>query len=401
MNRTENWLGEYEKIRMLFLFLVLSVVSVHAIPFMSPWGVNFQNVLVYQSCSEGKNPYLIPGDVCGDVTGRPMIYPPLLFHSFSWSRGMQLQSAMYIWCSFIVLASLGCLWAWRRMLPAHRRDGPDWVQVAFSLLLVFQFPMVFALERGNTDIGAVLAWTAAAFLFCRNRLILAGVAAGLAAAYKLHPVIPCAAAVLGMFWAAFDGNRRQRTNFLRFGVSALLSFAAAHAIFYRESVWYFTHVLPKFTQTQLEHEPISHSIPTACGNYELFSALVCFGFFGTWVWACRRGLREQPVLTMAGLLAMSTYFAKVSYDYNLITTYPLLLLLLIRAQTTGRFGLLVLGLIAMFSDRALFADKNSLFLNPTSHLALQLAWLVLVAIEVGAPSQPAEQLNPRLVGETD
>ena len=63
------------------------------------------------------------------------------------------------------------------------------------------------------------------------------------------------------------------------------------------------------------------------------------------------------------------------------------MLLLIRARTTGRYGLLVLGLIAIVGDRAFFAAKDAQILTPTLHVALQVAWLVLVAIEIGAPSQ--------------
>lgn len=401
MSGLGSWLGEREKSGGLILLLVLSMTSVRAIPFASVWGADFQNILVYHTCSKGRNPYLIPGAVCGDIIGRPMIYPPLLFHSFFWSRGLTLEAAMYLWSVFTVVACLGCLWAWRRMLPTYRRDSADWLSVAFGLLLIVQFPMMFALERGNVEIGAVLAWTAAAFLLCRNRVKMAGLAAGLAAAYKLYPAIPCAAAVLGMFWAVFDPNQRRKANFFRFGFSALLSFVIVHAIYFRESVLYFTKILPKFTAQRVENVATTHSIPTVCGKHDTFCALVCLGLFGTWVWASRRGLREQPALTMAGLLAMSTYFAGVSHDYNLITTYPLLMLLLVRAKTSGRYGLLLLGLIAIVGDRRLFADDTSLILNPTSHLALQLAWLVLVAIEVGAPSPTANPCGPILADASD
>ena len=282
-----------------------------------------------------------------------MLYPPPLLHSFFWLRGLTLESAIYRWCSFVVVACLGCLWAWRRMIPAHRRDSADWVPVAFGLLLLFQFPMVFELERGNTDICPILGWTAAAFFICRNRLKLAGLAAGLAAAYKLYPAIPCAAVVLGMFWASFGANRFRKANFLRFGVPAILSFAAAQAMFYREAIWYFSRVFPDFAHERSDDPSFSHSIPATCGIHDTFSSLVCLALFGTWTWACRRGLRQQPALTMAGLLAMSTYFGGIANDYALITTYPLLMLLLIRARTTGRYGLLALGLIAIVGDHTI------------------------------------------------
>ena len=302
--RARGLVWRAREIRALVLFLVVSIVSVRAIPFMKPWGADLRNVLAYQTCTKGGNPYVIPGGVCGDLWGRPMLYPPLLIRSFFWLRGLTPESAVYCWCSFVVVACLGCLWAWRRMVPAHKRDSADWVPVAFGLLLLFQFPMVFALERGNTDIWSILGWTAAAFFICRNRLRLAGLAAGLAAAYKLYPAIPCAAVVLGMFWASFGAKRCRRTNFLRFGVPAILSFVTAQAMFYRESIWYFARVLPDFARRRIDDPLLSHSILATCGIHDTFSSLVCLALFGTWTWACRRGLRQQPALTMAGLLAI-------------------------------------------------------------------------------------------------
>jgi hypothetical protein len=103
---------------------------------------------------------------------------------------------------------------------------------------------------------------------------------------------------------------------------------------------------------------------------------------------------------MAGLLAMSTYFGGIANDYALITTYPLLMLLLIRARTTGRYGLLALGLIAIVGDRAFFAAKDAHILTPGLHLALQVAWLVLVAIEVGARWQTGPGSHDLTAGAT-
>ena len=271
MSGRESWFGERERISALILFLVVSIVSVRAIPFMTPWGADLQNLLAYQNCTKDGNPYVIPGAVCGDLWGRRMLYPPLLIHSFFWLRGLTPESATYRWCAFVVVACLGCLWAWRQMSPAQKRDRADWVPVAFALLLLFQFPMVFALERGNMDIWPILGWTAAAFLICRNRLKSAGLVAGLAAAYKLYPAVPCAAVVLGMFWAAFGAKHCRRTNFLRFGVPAIFSFVAAQAMFYREAIWYFTRVLPDFSRKRIDDPLCSHSILATCGVVPIFA----------------------------------------------------------------------------------------------------------------------------------
>jgi hypothetical protein len=414
MKAGPSWFGQREKVNALILFLIVSMTSARGIEFVLPWGADLQNLVAYQACTKGgANPYLIPGKVCGDLWTRSLFYPPLMFHSYVWTRGLKLETAMYLWCSFILLAFAGCFWAWRRMALPERRDRRDWVPVAFGLLLIVQYPSLFTLERGGSDIGPLFLWTVAAVFLIRGRLIPAGLAAGLATAYKLYPVFPCAAATIGLLLGSWGANRRPRTDFLRFGGAAALAFFAVSAIFRRDSLWFFKHVLPDVSSLRMGTSVYGHSIPAMCGTHDLFANLICLGLVGTWTWASRRGLREEPALTLAGLLAMSTYFAGISHDYNLITAYPLLLLLLLRARTTGRFGLLALGLVAIVGDRELFRTPGAHVFTPILHVALQLAWLILVAIEVGAapaaPDGPAPDPVPgggpdparlsRLVGE--
>ena len=396
MSARSDWFGQREKLSALILFLIVSMTSVRVLPFLTPWGADLHNLVAYQVCAKGKNAYVIAGEACGDLWGRGMFYPPLLFHSFIWTRGLKLENAMYVWSSFILLAFAGCFWAWRRMALPDRNDRREWAPVAFGLLLIVQFPSLFALERGGTDIGSLVGWTATALFFVRGWLIPAGLAAGLAAAYKLYPAIPCAAATIGMFWDSWGANRRPKTDFLCFGGAAASAFFASNAIFYRESMTYFVKVLPWVSAIRTGDPVYGHSILSYCGGHDLFAKVICVGLFGTWTWAARRGLREQPALTLAGLLAMSTYFAGISFDYNLITAYPLLLLLFLRARTTGRYGLLALGLFAIVGDRDLFTMAGAHILTSTFHVALQLAWLILVAIEIAAPSVPA----PAQTGET-
>ena len=88
-----------------------------------------------------------------------------------------------------------------RAEPARRRR---YEIVTFCALLLFQYPFVFALERGNTDTVNVLFYTLAAFLFVRRPDWLAGMAAGVAAGFKLSPIV----AIVVMTGALFSGGAR-------------------------------------------------------------------------------------------------------------------------------------------------------------------------------------------------
>ena len=87
-----------------------------------------------------------------------------------------------------------------------------------------------------------------------------------------------------------------------------------------------------------------------------------------WVWGMGRAVaRGELAMAFAGALAVSTYVQGTSFDYNLITTYPLLLLLFLEARRTDRWGLLVFGLFAIIGDRRLFMTPGATILTPNFH----------------------------------
>src|SRR3954464_8676086 len=88
---------------------VLLLVSIHGdvlIPFGPFWGIDFQNLFVFHRCASRNDPYLIPGNVCGDMANRPMVYPPLLYWSFAWTRLLRYLPALVCWSLFAVAAML-------------------------------------------------------------------------------------------------------------------------------------------------------------------------------------------------------------------------------------------------------------------------------------------------------
>ena len=82
-------------------------------------------------------------------------------------------------------------------------------------------------------------------------------------------------------------------------------------------------------------------------------------------------------------MKISTYFAGTSWDYNLVTTYPLLVVLFTRAMGGGGAiagVLLVVGLVGIVGHRAVFAGNAALL---RLHVALQ--WAFLLGTGVAAP----------------
>ena len=374
------------KLKILFAYLVVCAASARGIPFAKPWGIDFHNLHVYQFCSTGRNPYLIPGPVCGDIYQRSLVYPPLLFHAFFWTRKLPLADAMLYWSSANLFMFAFAYQYWARLAGARLR----WDVVLFCGLLVFQYPMLFLLERGGTDVVSVFTWTLASWCLCRRQLLLAGIFAGFATAYKLYPGIPTAIASYALLAGSFRNTMFGKADFLRFGLAAGLAFAGINALYWPEAVTYFTVVLPQFAATLTPINTAMHALGSLPGpEHELYVKLVQLGFFWLWCWSASRSIYDRPALTMAALLAISTYFSATSWDYNLVTVYPLLVMLFIEARHSDRWGLLFFGLFAIVGDRELWSSGWLNLFNPQVHAALQFAFLVVVAIELARPQNPA------------
>lgn len=376
----------------LFLFLVVSVASVASIPFLRPWGADFHTVLVYQQCGRGDDPYALSPKACGEMWNRGFVYPPVLFHSFFWLRWLNLERAMWVWSLFTVVALGFVLYAWTRHVENERPGDADWEIWLFCILLLFEYPCVFALERGGTDLGAVVLWTGVAWLFAGNRLFLAGLCAGLAAAYKLYPGIGAAIVGVALVLSSLRQGWPSRKQALLFGGGAVGAFVVSNAAFPHEAMIYFKEVLPPFAAARAATSVYAHSIPSFCAGHDGFANALSLALAALWVWACKRGLSRDPAMSLAGALAVSTYFAGTSYDYNSITAYPLLLLLFLRARRAKHRVLLGLGLIAIVGPRQWFDAPDAHVMTPLFHLALQVAWLVLVAVDLGGP--PAQDAPP-------
>ena len=376
------------KFLLLVGFLVASLAALPSLPFLHPWGADLQNVHAYVRCAHSKSPYLIGGGQCGDLWGRPFYYPPFLFHFFFWMRRLTLETTMYVWTVSLYLAFAAIFYVWTCRIvgePFAKGDGDRHEVPVFCVLLLFQYPFVFAVERGNTDTVAIVFYTLAAFWFVRRRLWLAGASAGLAVGFRLYPAFAVMVLTVALLLAVRSKARSiPRWGWLRFGGGALGAFGATLLAFPKDSLLYFRNVLPGFAKTFTFACEFSHSVPTYVGpEYPAFAVLIAIALLGLWAWASARAIaRGEEWWALAGALAVSTYSQRTSWDYNLITVYPLLVLLFLRARRTDRWALLAFGVFTIVGDRRLFTFPNAHLLTPQLQLGLELAFLVITALVV-------------------
>ena len=356
--------------------LVASIPAVAGIPFGPFLGLDFHNLDVFHDCVARDNPYLSTGAECGDVGARDMLYPPLLYWSFVWTRLVPLSAGALLWAAAVLGGVFLATLAW---VPRARRGLPAVLLVG---LLMFQFPTLFAMERGNNDVLVLVLWTVSMMMYVSGRVGWAGFAAGVGVALKLYPGFAAAVVGLGLMWWAWH-DRSARRALLVFATGGVIAVAAAGILFFDQTTLYLSDEFTRLVATKPPLSTWTHALDNIApaGNAWLLS----LPLLAVWIVASARRLAVDPTLVFAGALALSTYFSSVSYDYNLITVYPLLVILFVRFLAVPRdkltLVLLLLGLISVVGDRDLFSVSATAM---QVHIALQWLWLVSVGLAAAA-----------------
>ena len=172
--------------------------------------------------------------------------------------------------------------------------------------MLFQYPFVFEIERGQTDVVPVALLTAGALLFTRKKYAISGVMMGVATAYKLYPMFPCIVVTIGLFLVWLKRPRRGTANWLSFGASAVGGFVGVNLLFLSDAKLYFFKVLPGVSVTYI---PAAHLGPRAfllepcrCAVYQFFlghlrRVLGSVGVgrgAGDIAWRCSAGVGGRP-----------------------------------------------------------------------------------------------------------
>lgn len=369
------------KLAIIATLLIASIPSFLLIPFGPYWGMDLQNLFAFHHCAARNNPYLGSGAVCGDVGGRDMFYPPALYWSFSWLRLVSFETGVALWSIVIGGGLLLSLGAW---IPARVWRDPGAGGIGLFLgLLTAQFPVLFAMERGNNDILVLLAWTGALRLYLAGAAPAAGFLSVVAVGLKLYPVFACAILLIGFGWSSI-GSTGQLQRFAKYAAGGGLAAVVMLAAFYQQTRIYIADQLPRFAGApRLPPLVFSHTLDGLASGWRSWALKVAL--LALWGVTAARRLRQDPALVFAGALAISTFFSSVSFDYNLLTTYPLLVLLFLRSRGDDRLGalafaLLVMGLGSVISGRFQLGRGPGML---QARLATQWLWLIITALAAG------------------
>lgn len=394
-NRVYDWLtrinnDEKRKIRFLILATVLSLTSIKLLPFtyrmnLLPIGFDFANPYWFQNCSgHENNPYFIAGKVCGDQLDRAMIYPPTIYWSYIWTRGLSFPAAYALW--FLLI--LGGIYYSIRKLPEYSEKATP---ILLYAALILQFPTIFALERGNNDILVMIVWTLAMLTWMRRWYVVAGAIGALSFMLKLYPSIPLF--ILGLAFIGIIQREKRWKSLLtsrefKFCFGFLLGFLGLWVLLHQQNLDYFLKILPEWMKNRSERGLTTHSIYSVINGSTLIPLILGTVLVVSWTLIAAKKLEDDPVLVFTGLLALSTYFSGISNDYNLITTYPLIALCWYRsfhgAHKDLYFAYFAMSFIGAIGIRWFW--NTPLWNFDGLHVVYQVFWLASFLVIARKPS---------------
>lgn len=312
-------------IPLLIAYLLLAPLSYKLLPYMGFYGADVSMQYNFHHCSLLENSseklYEVAGIDCNDPVNKYYAYPVLIYRFFSWAPFFtNFQSFYYFWTALLILTLLSLPFFWLK--TPNLKLGLLYFSLA--CLSLVQANSYYALERGGTDITFLIAWMIASYFALKEKWFLSGSFMALAALLKLYPVMAIFPILLGLL---FQEKEKIKSAFFKtrlFYICLGLATTGGLVLALDYQLWstFIFKVLPHEAKFHIGTNAIGHSL---IGPFP--KAIVYIVMFGFWFVLAKifaqNDLRMKR-FALAGTLGLSTYFTNHSFDYNLITLFPLL-----------------------------------------------------------------------------
>jgi len=293
-----------------FFTVFISLFDIKLIPFYHRLGLDFSNHYGFHHCnlSDQDTIYKIDTNKCSDFENRKYVYPPFMFQLYNWTTWFNSVDGAYYFYLLIHLISFFII-----VLIWSEKDK---LTILFGLSLYISYPNVFLMERGNSDLLIVLFWSLSYLSFKKMKYFLTGFFLAISIFAKLYPLYS-----LIVVFPLILCNAKYFKK-----ISLSLVFFSTCILLLSPVLWfeYLFEILPGWSSLVMPPNILAHSLKSL--PY-FFNAKIIFGIILlSWLLASyKSGVRRENWI-WGGALAISTFNNGVSFDYNLVTMFPLFIL---------------------------------------------------------------------------
>lgn len=310
-----------------FIFLgatwsLLAFLSYALLPKMPIWGADVSMQYFFHKCinfDPSKTIYAVSGNFCGDNINLFYAYPPIIFRFFSFSRLFNdYNNFYYFYVSLVFICIFSIPFIMRKFFTNISISS----SFLLSILLLFQAPSYYSLERGGTDIIFTIPWMFASIFFLQKKIAFAAILMCLSVLLKLYPAI----AILCVTLSYIHFKKYLSKDFCIYALSGGVS--TVFFILVDFNLWkdFFTIALTKANSMPIGTNAISHSLVGPFNKFIVYALMFYFCFsFSKLIASKNNDLKALGLFTAIGF---STYFSNHSFDYNLVTIYPLIIFLI-------------------------------------------------------------------------
>lgn len=348
----------------LSLFVILVYVLLHKLAVFGELGVptmipTFADLRLITSASEclQYSRWDMTTPSC-DPWNRPFNYPALWVHLFAFFRITEAQTDFIGLLEIILLGVTFFYWIWR--LYILRRLSVKRFHAIFFLTFVFSPPILLLVERGNVDILIFAGLTLAAELIRRRFFLLSGSIISILASLKLFPL----PAVLLPLLSVSSWRKRVSIIAMLFGGLVLvlddLKYISARSLTPWNSISYGNNLISLiFFQKLGISSPQSLVVVTSLILFGLTTVII-WRLFGSQIDTCAKTIHKvadlTPDFSLFGITFLSSYLVGTSYDYRLVFSFPLFMILVAVLPTAMQKLIVVLFLLLTMYGGHLVAE---------------------------------------------
>lgn len=396
MNRLKVYIFATSTLTLATLFFILykfDRFEFLRVPVMSPSFADLRLITSASECAQVST-WSMTSPSC-DPWGRPFNYPSVWVDIFSFFNLKEHHTALLGVLELFILSATLSYWLQRVVTSDFAFN--KMTQILFFFVFAMSPPILLLAERGNIDILIFAGLTVATIQIRRRWYVISSVLLVLLGTLKIYPFAGVAIPFLTISkWP------KRLFVVVSSGIGGLLiidelKYISERSITTWNSISYGTNLLPQISFQKL-HMDDSRVLSGVLG-FSLFLSLTLFlrRFFSGYISVLALRILQSDSykvdFQVFGTIFIFSYFVGTSYDYRLVMTFPLFLVLLsvmVSKQEKVTLGVFLIGV--MYGGHLLSPlGSLGIILNSVSDLLILFSTSLLLLILVKVSTSHIEE----------